>query len=295
MSTIGNWGTYFSILVFSWVLLCSLRTWDDEHLVELIAKDCGDTQVRCLLKFQEIISKLLEVSYLPKVLVAGKTGVGKTRLIKGFANDIPEINAENEKTLIAKTVKVEPYRCDYKDKRIIFYDSPGLMDTDTNIDERNHEYLSDMVDKNENPDAIVFFIHMNQDVANALDIEDEYVIRNISHTFGWARWRYAMFVLSFANSVHNPDAKHVGDPLDQDYFIKRLASMRLHIKTLLDRLFAGTNVVRYIPIIPAGLVNTEKLPVDVRDISWVDEFWNKLFGILEASRLDKTPNIEHYI
>ncbi len=261
--------------------------------MELIAKDCGDTQARCVLKAHETTSRLLENNYLPKVLVAGKTGVGKTRLIKGFANDIPEINAENENTLIAKTMKVEPYRCDYKDKRIIFYDSPGLMDNRTNTEETNHEYLSDMVDKNKDPDAIVFFIDMNQEAANALDKEDEYVIRNISHTFGWARWRYAMFVLSFANRVHDPEAK-VGDPLDQHYFTKRLADMRLHIKTLLGRLFAGTTVVRYIPIIPAGLVSTEKLPADVRDISWVEEFWNKLFGILESSRLEKTPTIEKY-
>ncbi len=168
------------------------------------------------MKAHETTSRLLENNYLPKVLVAGKTGVGKTRLIKAFANDVPEINDENKITLIAKTLKVEPYQCGYKDKRIIVYDSPGLIDNQT--DERNHEYLSDMVDKNENPDAIVFFINMNQDVANALEKEDEYVIRNISHTFGWARWRYAMFVLSFANRVHNPDALEVGDPLDQHYF-----------------------------------------------------------------------------
>ena len=261
MSAIGNWGKYiFSVSVFSWLFVCSLRSWDND---------------------------------IPKVLVAGKTGVGKTRLIKGFANDVPEINAENEKTLIAKTMKVEPYQCDYKDKRIIFYDSPGLMDNGTN--QRNHEYLSDMVDKNENPDAIVFFVDMNQDVASALDKEDEYVIRNISHIFGWARWRYAMFVLSFANKVRNPDATVEGDHYDQDYFTKRLANMRFHIKSLLRRLFAGTKVVRYIPIIPAGLVNGEKIPADFsRDISWVEEFWTKLYKILEASRLEKTPTLEIY-
>ncbi len=257
MEFVLNWWKYiFYVSVISWLFVCSLRSWE------------------------------------PKVLVAGKTGVGKTRLIKAFANDVPEINAENEKNIIARTMKVEPYRCDYKDKKIIFYDSPGLMDNETNTNERNHEYLSDMVDKNENPDAIVFFINMNQDVANALDKEDEYVIRNISHTFGWARWRYAMFVLSFANNVHNPDSKE--GPDYERYFSQRLLDMRHHIKTLLDTLFAGTKVVRYIPIIPAGLVNTEKIPADVRDISWVEEFWTKLFRILEESRLEKTPTIETY-
>ncbi len=63
----------------------------------------------------------------------------------------------------------------------------------------------------------------------------------------------------------------------------------------MDSLFAGTKVVRYIPIISAGLVNEEKLPADVsRDISWVEEFWAKLYKILEASRLEKTPTIEKY-
>ncbi len=94
-------------------------------------------------------------------------------------------------------------------------------------------------------------------------------------------------------TVHNPDAE-VGDPLDQHYFTNRLADMRLHIKTLLDGLFASTKVIRYIPIIPAGLVSTEKLPADVRNISWVEEFWTKSFGILESSRLEKTPTIENY-
>ncbi len=48
------------------------------------------------------------------------------------------------------------------------------------------------------------------------------------------------------------------------------------------------------PIIPVGLVNEEKIPADVRDISWVEEFWEKLLGILEASRLHKTPLTEDY-
>ena len=118
-------------------------------------------------------------------------GTGKTTLIKGFTDNY--MPREDIDSLLPHTIEVAPY--DYS-----LYDTPGLSDNEGGTND--HEYLKDMVRNQISPDLIVFTIKMDSADSNRLSVEDEYVMKNVADTFGWARWRYAMVMLTFANKVY---------------------------------------------------------------------------------------------
>ena len=269
----------------------------ETSVVDKILGGCSDsTEVMCMLEARRIINKWLDINNKRTVLVAGKTGTGKTRLIKGLVQNITEVTGENERNLFPKTYQVQPYEHFYKESKIVFYDTPGLVDTEKKEDgtnDRNYDYLQDMVNKQLYPDVIVFFISMYHTAGYTLQEEDKYVIKNVSHAFGWARWRYAMFVLSFANMVRHPDAEtDPGSPDDKFHFSQTLTNLRFQIEKLLKELRVQKDVLFNIPIIPVGLVDEPVIVADPEKHSWVDQFWKKVDSILQASQEDKKKENE---
>ncbi len=140
--------------------------------------------------------------YVYKVLLAGKTGTGKkTRFIKGLAN-----NVTGSSEMLPITTELEAYDFFHEGVKFTFYDSHG-MNVGANTDNRgdNFSYLKEIVTKNILPDAIIFFISMDQPFSESLNEEDMYVIKNISNALGWVKLRHAMFMLCFANIVKSPN------------------------------------------------------------------------------------------
>ncbi len=79
------------------ISLCSsVSAWNGEQksLVQFILKDCQYTRVSCVLKANRSLVDWLKENNRYTVLEAGKTGTGKTRLIKGFSNNITSVGKE---------------------------------------------------------------------------------------------------------------------------------------------------------------------------------------------------------
>ena len=212
-----------------------------------------------------------------KVLITGRTGTGKTTLIKGLKeNYVP-----SEDNLLPSTKNVKEYVYEFDKINFHLFDTPGFRDaTSKNAASNDYKYLNDMVEKNEEPDLILFVIKMD----NArFSQEDTNAIEKISHAFGWKSWKNAMFLLSFANKVSKPGVK-VDSRENQVYYQKRQADLSIHItKTLRDNKVPDA-VANSIPVIPVGLVNQPHIPSSGSKESWIDVFWSEVFQVLKSRK-----------
>ena len=289
-----NVALYFAlVLIYLACFLHFKEVKDSDSYVNLILnnKCASKSNVTCLLEARKEINEWLNLDSRDQftLLLTGKTGSGKTRFISGFiGKDAMPLVSEDESNLLPKTHQVIPYQYIYNDVKIILYDTPGLVDTENKISngDTNHNYLKDMVAKRLFPDIVVFFIKMDDVAQNSLHVEDKHVIKNVTDAFGWARWRYALFVLSFANKVHKEGATW-GDHMDQFHFNDIWNHLSLEINKLLIELHVQGEVVNRIPIIPVGLVSEPIIKADKRNISWVEQFWDKAFSILRFKSDDK--------
>lgn len=248
----------------------------------ILQEKCSGSTVQCVLDAKLELNDWLEENNGYTVLIAGKTGTGKTTFIKGFTEDY--MPGEDDDSLLPKTREVSHYLYEFKGVKISLYDTPGLSDEEGGV--HDHKYLMDMVKHDISPDLIVFFVKMDDATDSSLRLEDKYVIKNISDTFGWARWRFALFVLSFANRVYK-EGTSLGDFENQYYFTDMRNKLKHRIRTTLKNFNVEDDVVNNIPTIPVGLVGQPKIVSDERNISWIDEFWKNAFNILKESKKEE--------
>ena len=71
------------------------------------------------------------------------------------------------------------------------------------------------------------------------------------------------------------------------YFSNLRYNFSLYITKLLREQNVQEHVANSIPVIPVGLVSQPQIKSDRRDISWVDDFWETVFGVLKASRQEQ--------
>lgn len=241
------------------------------------------TNVQCIVRARSELDDWLEENNEYTILIAGKTGTGKTTFIKGFTENF--MPGEDDDSLLPHTVTVAHYLYEYEGIKIRLYDTPGLSEVDGVND---HKYLKDMVKNDISPDLIVFFIKMDDTIDNSLRPEDEYVIKNVSDTFGWARWRFALFVLSFANRVYK-DEWSMDSHENKFYFTDMHNKLTFRIRTALKNFNVQQDVVNSIPVIPVGLVRQPIILSDAREnVSWTHEFWSKAFNILKEAKREET-------
>ena len=250
----------------------------NEELIRRFRDGCPIilSDVKCALRRQKQIKQWLEKNNKFKILITGKTGTGKTTLVRGLNEQIvPE-----EDHLEPHTVKVTPYDHEYDDVYFTFYDTPGLKDTVNGSND--YSYLKDMVQNNEHPDLIIFTLKMDDHFRQ----EDADTIGNVTDAFGWKVWKNAMFVLTFANAVQKV-GHSVESRANRVYFSNLRNSFSLNITKLLREQNVQEYVANSIPVIPVGLVSQPQIESDGRDISWVDDFWETVFGVLKASRQEQ--------
>ena len=201
-------------------------------------------------------------------------GTGKTTLIKGLTESyIPE--ADN---LLPHTLSVTPHGYEHEGINFVFFDTPGLKD---NVNSSNdYEYLKEMVKKNEEPNLLIFAVKMDDSVFRDEDVD---AIGNVSDAFGWKIWKNAMFILTFANMVtkvgHAPES--VNSKL---HFSNTYNTHFYHISEALRSNKVQDDVINSISVVPVGLLSQPKIPSDQRDISWVDEFWEKALNVLRTPK-----------
>ena len=222
-------------------------------------------------KFLELSAKNCQNEL--NILVTGKIGVGKSRLVNCMVGNQVAKEGREQKGC---TSDIAPYSVEIDGINIRVWDSPGLQD-DT-CDETL--YVTKLVEKLEHGfDVIICCIKM---VDKRLYVEDQRVMETLTRGFGENLWKKVLIALTFANRVEDPDEED-----ELAYFSGEKAFWK---KAIDDFLLSELNVPRQVcndlPIIPAG---NKDIPLPTGE-DWLAELWTKcLFVTVNSTGPAKNP------
>ena len=249
----------------------------DYKLVTTFREGCPSTEtdVQCALWKQGEIQKWLDKHNTFKVLITGKTGTGKTTLIRGLKeNYFPK----EEDSTLPHTIEVTPYSHNHKDIDFVFFDTPGLKDKVNSSDD--YSYLKQVIAKAQKPHMIIFVMKMDDNTFQPDDID---TMRNISDAFGSIIWENTMFALTFANKVYKS-----GVALDsienRNYYEEVKDYFSLEITKKLREFKVKDDIANGIPVVPIGLISEPHIKSDGSGVSWINEFWVAVKKVMKASR-----------
>ena len=213
----------------------------------------------------ESIKRWLEQSKSLRILITGKTGVGKSALVNGI---VGKYVAKEGDTPNPETLKVTEYRTTIQDVEVIIYDSPGLQDGIDN----EEAYLKDMEGRCKEVDLNLYCTKMTE----PMDKGDYSAISKLSNAFGMnSFWQNTLFVLTFANKVKLPS--HRGSstqsqlPLEE-YFEQQLVRWKEKLQQALYDEGVKREVANKVPVIPAGYHRNPSLPAANCEY-WLSNVW----------------------
>lgn len=192
------------------------------------------------------------------ILLTGKTGVGKSRLVNALVGKRVALEGQQKKPC---TATVNQYRTVVNDTEILVWDSPGLQDGKCN----EQLYLEDMREKVHELDLMIYCIKMDD---KRFHEDDKGAIRTLTREFGKNLWKSAVIALTFANKIDDPDG---GD--EREYFSRDLKFWQDEIDKFLacDSLLELDSTIRDgIPLVPVGIAKTLCLPTIE---NWFTNFW----------------------
>ena len=209
-----------------------------------------------------------------KIVIIGQTGVGKSSLVNGI---IGKKVADIGSTLDSKTKKVACYDKSENEVKLIVCDTPGLQDGA----KRDSVYIKDIKDTCKNIDLIMFAIRMDVYRFNH-DSGDYKTMKILTEAFGQEFWRHAMFVLTFANKVDNPEIPRNDDSEMANFFENKLSEWEGKLITTLEKdLNIPKEITFKVPVIPAGIYNERDLPGYPY---WFSKLWEKA-----TNRMSENP------
>ncbi|XP_078376988.1 uncharacterized protein LOC144660258 [Oculina patagonica] len=214
------------------------------------------------LKYQ--IEEYIKCGKPVKILLSGKTGVGKSHLTNAL---IGEELAEEGEDFDPKTDEVTAYEFIKNNVRITVFDTPGFADTTGN----DEEYLRKIKEKGNDFDLFLFCTEMNNTRFRNDDLE---TMAKLTSTLGVQLWDHALVVLTFANIVPvSPSYKAKGFS-EKDIFSDHFLRLKRRIQQTLTQIGVPEQAAVSVPFVPAG-DSTEPRLAD-RD-NWLTAFWVEAF------------------
>ena len=216
-----------------------------------------------------------------KVLVIGKTGVGKSSLI----NSLSGKTVADESDIDKGTHYVEVFPVQVNNIDVEFWDSPGLHDAEG----KEKEYLKEIVDNCADPDLILYCTKLTD---TRVTEEDCATICEFTRVFGTGFWTNAVFVLTFANDVMPRSGRD--DPAKKKaFFLEKTEKLQKKLRqTLRDKAKLPAALVREMPFIPAGYW-TEELQNLPDGTHWFSSFWLACFT--RAKRAAQPAVLKGYV
>lgn len=208
------------------------------------------------------------------ILVTGKTGVGKSRLVNGLVGrPVAKEGRMRDPCTVAET----PYTVIIEDITVIVWDSRGLQDG-TNNDKL---YLANLKDINSKHgfDIVIYCLRMDD---TKFYPADKNAIRMLTGGLGKDLWKKAVMALTFANKIEDPDG---GD--EPAFFMNEMSEWKRQIDGLLTELKIDCQVRSNLPVVPAG--NYKKLHLPTCN-NWLSELWTSCYCVM-----DDKPGLALYL
>ena len=212
-----------------------------------------------------------------RILVSGKTGIGKSTLINGI---VGQNVAGCGTRLKAKTDRVQGHTFQYNDVDVTIYDTPGLCDRSEN----QAKYVAEIQEHCKDIDLFIYCFQMSATRILAGDA-DSTALKILTQALGESIWKNGMIVLTFANqavSILKPKCRTERKSISE-LFSQRNFKICEKIRTILQtEIHLQQNMVENVTIIPAGHVNTPLLPrISDRQVEgefhWLSYLWLKAF------------------
>ncbi|KAJ7374053.1 hypothetical protein OS493_009383 [Desmophyllum pertusum] len=176
------------------------------------------------------------------ILVTGKTGVGKSRLVNAL---VGKKVAHEGRPRTACTDTVTSYRAEIDGVEVVVWDSPGLQDGSCN----ENVYVADMKNKlNQGFDVMIYCLSMTE---TRFYDADKNAIRTMTRAFGHELWNKAVVALNFANRIIDPDEED-----ELAYFMGEKYHWDKAIDDILGELGIDCKVRKALPVVPTGNIQT---------------------------------------
>ena len=221
-----------------------------------------------LRSLRHIYSEWLSESYQKhfSILVTGKTGVGKSRLVNAL---VGRRVAQEGRLRTACTDTVTAHRAVIYGVEVVVWDSPGLQDGSCN----ERLYLADMKEKLDRGfDVMIYCLCMTE---TRFHDADKNAIRTMTEFFGKDLWKKAVVALNFANRISDPDEED-----ELAYFMNEKYSWNKAIDDFLAELRIDCKVRDTLPVVPTGTYKKLQLPTCE---NWLSELWMSCYSVMSDS------------
>ena len=184
------------------------------------------------------------------ILVAGKSGSGKSVIINGIIGDNV---TEEDNSFDAPTHKVQQYMRKVRGVSMKIFDHSDIEDES----DEQVKSLQNELQECKNFNLVLYAIRMTDMRVHAEDTE---AMKILTKTLGIDIWNKAMFMMTYANEVRYPE-----DPFNaletKKYYNKQLQNWKNMLPTVVEeRAKVPAQIARNIPIIPTGYYKTRDLP-----------------------------------